>query len=269
VTSRLAPRSVLLVLFLLHEIVFWSYGLSILALDLSKRPFWLYRYKIQKKEYGGEEEEEVSWDLLKRCLRRLILSHLVFVLLPMVLSYRFTSTKAAHRMIDRPLPSWTTILRDLSIYFLCQEVGFYFSHLLLHRPFLYSRVHKIHHEFRAPTALAAEYAHPVEFVLSNIIPGIIGPVLMRSHLLTNWLYICTGIALTLTHHSGYAFPWLIGPLSPRFHDFHHSHFSSNFGTLGILDRLFGTDAKFREFLRKEISFSSSSSSVFSSDSSLS
>jgi len=33
VTRSLPPRAVLGVIFILHEVVFWGYGLSILALD--------------------------------------------------------------------------------------------------------------------------------------------------------------------------------------------------------------------------------------------
>jgi methylsterol monooxygenase len=33
----------------------------------------------------------------------------------------------------------------------------------MHHGALYRRIHKQHHEFKAPFALAALYAHPIEF----------------------------------------------------------------------------------------------------------
>ncbi|KAK7496481.1 hypothetical protein BaRGS_00012403, partial [Batillaria attramentaria] len=48
---------------------------------------------------------------------------------------------------------------------------------------------------------------------------------------------------TTITHSGYHFP---GFPSPEFHDFHHLKFNTNYGSLGIMDRLHGTDVMFRQ-----------------------
>jgi sterol desaturase/sphingolipid hydroxylase (fatty acid hydroxylase superfamily) len=63
------------------------------------------------------------------------------------------------------------ILRDLVIYILLEEVLFYYSHRLLHWKRIYKYVHKQHHDFKAPIGIAAEYAHPIEFVFGNLLPG--------------------------------------------------------------------------------------------------
>ena len=47
---------------------------------------------------------------------------------------------------------------------------------------------------------------------------------------------------TLIEHSGYHLPLL---QSSEYHDFHHLKFDQNFGTFDLLDRLHGTDAKWR------------------------
>lgn len=46
---------------------------------------------------------------------------------------------------------------------------------------------------------------------------------------------------TICTHSGYNIPWLPSNLQ---HDFHHFAFDENFGPLGILDALHGTNVKF-------------------------
>lgn len=48
-----------------------------------------------------------------------------------------------------------------------QEITFYYSHRWLHTPSMYGRVHKLHHQFTAPIGAAAEYAEPLEFIVSN------------------------------------------------------------------------------------------------------
>jgi fatty acid hydroxylase domain-containing protein 2 len=72
---------------------------------------------------------------------------------------------------------------------------------------------------QAPIALTAAYAHPIEHVFSNIIPVIVGPLVMGSHLITTWIWILWVTSETLTAHSGYHLPFL--PVSPEAHDFHH------------------------------------------------
>ena len=123
-----------------------------------------------------------------------------------------------------------------------EECGFYYSHLMLHSKLLYKRLHKIHHEWTAPVALAALYAHPLEHVLSNLLPIALGPLLMGSHLLTAWTWYVLALVGTANAHSGYHLPLLP---SPEFHDFHHLKFNQCYGVIGLLDYLHGTDTQFR------------------------
>ena len=74
----------------------------------------------------------------------------------------------------RETPSIGSIVLELPIFLLVEEVGFYYSHRLLHRPLLYRTIHKLHHDWVSPVGLAALYSHPVEHLLSNLVPVALG-----------------------------------------------------------------------------------------------
>mmetsp|Transcript_114242 Transcript_114242/g.170896 ORF Transcript_114242/g.170896 Transcript_114242/m.170896 type:complete len:83 (-) Transcript_114242:264-512(-) len=76
---------------------------------------------------------------------------------------------------------------------ICEDFTFYWSHRLLHHKALYPHMHKIHHEYNNPIALGSDYAHPIEYMVSNIIPNTIGPTILGTnvHMVTfiMWMII--------------------------------------------------------------------------------
>ena len=139
--------------------------------------------------------------------------------------------------IESSLPTLTEMARDFILNLLIREVLFYYSHRILHHPRIYAYIHKKHHRFTAPVALAAQYAHPVEHIVANVLPIALPPQLLRSHILTFWIFLAFELVETSSVHSGYDF--FAG--QARMHDLHHEKFVVNFGALGFLDRLHGTD----------------------------
>lgn len=144
-----------------------------------------------------------------------------------------------------------------ALFAIIEDALFYWTHRLLHTPFLYRHFHKLHHRFKQPIALAAEFAHPVEYVLSNSIPLFVGPMLLKCHVYTFWFYLCIRLTEALDAHSGYDLPFMpfrYFPFRPgaQVHDYHHSHNTGNFGAFFTFwDKLCGTDCSYKAFQEKK------------------
>jgi methylsterol monooxygenase len=142
------------------------------------------------------------------------------------------------------IPTVKVFFRDMIVFVLVEEVLFYFSHRALHFPSMYGPIHKFHHTFTAPFGIAAVYAHPIEHMLSNVIPVSVGALIMRSHPVLPTIWGVAALFNTMTVHSGYDFSMFLIFPAPYFHDWHHERFNENFGAIQLLDYVFNTNKNF-------------------------
>lgn len=237
-------------LYLLTVGCYWTCGLLFHAIDCWASPSSLG--KLQPKQ-TLDKQRVTMWDLCTTVAlgQLLILGPYSFA------QFAVHSSPAIPLglRVDATLPSASEVMATLPLLVLLEECCFYYSHRLLHTPWLYRHVHKQHHTFTSPVALAAVYAHPVEVATGNVLPLVLSPLMLNSHLFTVVVWYVVAIVGVQWHHCGYSLfpPQQVGfPVQqPDFHDWHHKRGGGapgggNYGILGIFDWLHGTDSKWRK-----------------------
>ncbi|XP_026888659.1 fatty acid hydroxylase domain-containing protein 2 [Electrophorus electricus] len=215
---------------------FWLFNGFLMVVDTTGRPSFITRYRIQVDKNNPVNPQKLRYAVWTVLMNQLLLS------VPLVL-LTYVVMKWHGEPCGPDLPTFHWVLLELAVCGLLEEIFFYYSHRLFHQPLFYKHIHKIHHEWTAPVGVVSLYAHPVEHVCANMFPALIGPMLLGSHLATTSLWFSIALLVTTISHCGYHLPLLP---SPEFHDFHHLKFNQCYGVLGVLDRLHGTDDKFRK-----------------------
>lgn len=219
---------------IVQAIFFWTPALIYVWVIPTFFPSFSTRHKIQK------EEKQPTWHDIRECLVVVLRNQFftIFVQFLLLSSERYFKNPPLLRF-DAALPSFTEVATQVAACVLIREVLFYYVHRILHLPALYPHIHKTHHRYRAPVALSAQYAAVIEHFIANILPILLPPALLKSHIVTFWAFLATVLLETTTVHSGYNF---FHGLAKK-HDFHHEKFTVYFGEVGLLDWVHGTDGR--------------------------
>jgi methylsterol monooxygenase len=202
-----------LVTFLLSNIIF-------AILDLTGKPEFLFKYKIQESKNHPISLKLYTKALIVGLFNVTIVSLIFGVLVLPIVKWRGIR-------FDPNLPTLTQISIQFIIFTASLEVFFYYIHRLFHHPLLYSKIHKIHHQWTVPISISSVYCHPLEQIICNLWPIMSGPILLGdlcgNHIISAWLWIIISMTSSTIYHSGYHFPFI---LSPESHDFHHKRLLS-------------------------------------------
>lgn len=194
-----------------NSLLYWTIG-GFLSLLYVLEPSFIQKYKIQPNA-----TEKFDW----KKFSNLILLNLFnqFAVGSFGAFVSFQVLKLVGLTDVRELPTIFKVLLDLFVFYLVWEIFFYYTHRILHTKYFYKSIHKIHHQYRAPLAIVTQYSHPVEHLFSNLSPSLIGWAIMKTHILTIYLWTSLICLDSMRNHCGYDFPFLP---SNEMHDYHHS-----------------------------------------------
>ena len=68
------------------------------------------------------------------------------------------------------LPDARKFALTILFYMIVEDFLFFATHRFLHWKRIYPYIHKIHHEYTVTVSWSSEYAHPIEYLIGNIIP---------------------------------------------------------------------------------------------------
>ncbi|GBN10655.1 Fatty acid hydroxylase domain-containing protein 2 [Araneus ventricosus] len=198
--------------FIVTTTTYWITGLSFLLIDLTGKPKFLQKYRIQKIA-----TYPVTFNKVLRATKQILFNQFICGI-PLAFLYYDAMVWRGYDS-RRNLPGLPRIAFEFLLFIFLEEIIYYYLHRFLHTPFMFKHIHRLHHEWKSPIAINAAYCHPVEHIFANIFPLLLGPFLLGSHLATVWLWISFGTVSTMISHSGFQFPQFP---NPEIHDLHHS-----------------------------------------------
>ncbi|KAE8420023.1 fatty acid hydroxylase superfamily-domain-containing protein [Aspergillus pseudocaelatus] len=237
IVANYSPESIeLLGTFAVHFAFYWFGSLVFALADIYAPSSILKKYKIQS--ISKQPSRQVMLQCIPSALQNQLITTALHAL--KLLALRSITGRFAGYRIERTLPSLLELMTDIPLCFIGRDFVCYYDHRILHLPWLYRRFHKEHHKFTAPVAVAAEHTHPLDHILINVLPVVVPATLFRVHLVTFWLLMSSTILQGSLGHSGWHVRSVFGRKTTA-HDAHHELFDVEYGTLGLMDWLHGTN----------------------------
>lgn len=138
-------------------------------------------------------------------------------------------------------PQWLEFGAQLLLSLIAYDFLEYGLHRLLHHPRLLW-IHRVHHQFQRPTAIATFYQHPIEFILQSAIAVLPGLAFGLHPFVTLIFTLMLAVHGCLSHLGVRGWPTPAPFVNLEYHYQHHLYHNVNYGAWTFWpDRLFGTE----------------------------
>eukprot|EP01138_Halocafeteria_seosinensis_P003334 gb/GECG01003410.1/.p1 GENE.gb/GECG01003410.1/~~gb/GECG01003410.1/.p1 ORF type:complete len:320 (+),score=21.81 gb/GECG01003410.1/:1-960(+) len=204
---------------------------------------WAVQYKTQPEEPSPTLKD--YWHVALIVGRNMLL-------VEVPLSYLYALNMTRDESAIQGLPSVPKSVLLMVTFIVALDVIFFTTHRILHHPWVYKHFHWQHHSFSAPCAMASKYCSTMEHLFQNLLSVVGTGWILGTHPMLMGLWTCVATTSAACVHSGYDLLTVLP--HPHFHDWHHEMVTENFGSIGLMDHIFGTDKRFREALVPEAEY---------------
>jgi len=241
-----------------HTVVVLSLCILVNILYALRSPA-IEKYKVNDEAWPWDKDMQAWRKLFWKTVWIVGINHLVLTpLMLLFMVYGYLGSTPEYRIDAATFPEPAEIAAQVLFIQFWDDFGTYVFHRLWHHKSVYF-IHKLHHEYNVSTGIAAEYEHPIQYVVSSI-PAIIGPMILNEklHVFTFWMWLGWKLTDTTEMHSGYEFPWSFTRVVPfsnfvAQHDYHHSHNIGAFAPYFVFwDTITGCNDQYFRHLEKEM-----------------
>ncbi|KAI9012206.1 hypothetical protein DFJ74DRAFT_710198 [Hyaloraphidium curvatum] len=208
---------------------------------------WLERYRIQPK---GKMPSDADTAKMYETQISNWLSGFLFFEMPMTAAfYLFRVNFFGFDIRTRDPGGWIEVLWRCSLATVYYDFWVWAWHVACHKvPWMYTTLHKHHHEFTAPNILVSAYFTLIDLLFETSFGLYFAHSLAGTTFFSGTAWMCFMTWIGIHNHCGFRCPWdVVNHVLKyvEYHDYHHESFNHSYQTILIcFDWLFGYDKAF-------------------------
>jgi sterol desaturase/sphingolipid hydroxylase (fatty acid hydroxylase superfamily) len=208
--------------------------------------FWVWKWdalahrRIQKRRPSNKA--------LRREVMYSLSTAVVFATVGLA-TFHLVQAGVAHMYVSVDDYGWPWWFASIAIAIVIHDAYFYWTHRAMHHPWLFKRVHRVHHLSTSPSPWAAYAFGPAEALISALVFPLI-LLVMPMHQLAAFAFLIYMIVMNVIGHLGIelyprwwaASRWTGWYTTSTHHNLHHRDFAGNYGLyFTVWDKLMRTE----------------------------
>ena len=193
--------------------------------------YWIFSFIGYLLDLKYLDKGHKNWSRYTKAVWNVLLNQL-FILIPTIYLLKDNILDSVVKSQSDSL--FYTIIKIIFIGFITNLL-FYTTHYILHTRVAFKLIHYKHHEFIEPIVAGSMYAHPVEYLISNVLAFLIPFIIVGTNSITLLILIFVSTLFTLHAHCQYKLNKMKND-----HLIHHKLFKYNFGFCKYLDIILNT-----------------------------